>query len=266
MGIVRREGANRRRAGALRSDWTKRGRVWILPFVAKLHNGKSIGAGRAAAGRRAPPGTPRPAPAAPAASRPAPSPTESAFPGGWCGGAWRGAASGEGRARPRGRPGEVRGGGEPIPPLTARHRHPRERQRAGRGERRPSGKAREALFGGGSLGARVSSRPVPTPRRAPERRRGRVKPLAREAAPAAPAAGLVGFCHCSSLGTLVTGLGWSLLACDPPQKKKVRESLTRGPGKATVGRGGHSGVKVAPLCAAVPQIPPTLWVAFKLQR
>lgn len=51
MDIVRREGANRRRAGALRADWTKRGTVWILPFVAKLHNGKSIGAGRAAAGR-----------------------------------------------------------------------------------------------------------------------------------------------------------------------------------------------------------------------
>lgn len=50
MDIVRREGANRRRAGALRADWTKRGTVWILPFVAKLHNGKSIGAGRAAAG------------------------------------------------------------------------------------------------------------------------------------------------------------------------------------------------------------------------
>lgn len=51
MDIVRREGANRRRAGALRADWTKRGTVWILPFVAKLHNGKSIGSGRAAAGR-----------------------------------------------------------------------------------------------------------------------------------------------------------------------------------------------------------------------
>lgn len=47
---MRREGANRRRAGALHADWTKRGTVWILPFVAKLHNGKSIGAGRAAAG------------------------------------------------------------------------------------------------------------------------------------------------------------------------------------------------------------------------
>lgn len=58
MGVEGGEGSNRWRTGALRADWTKRGRVWILPFVAKLHNGKSIGAGRAAAAPRDPPGTP----------------------------------------------------------------------------------------------------------------------------------------------------------------------------------------------------------------
>ncbi|XP_039246227.1 uncharacterized protein LOC120325050 [Pipra filicauda] len=70
LGVARGEGANRRRAVALRADWPKRGRVWILPFVAKLHNGKSIGAGRAAAAPRDPPGNPRPGPADPAANRP----------------------------------------------------------------------------------------------------------------------------------------------------------------------------------------------------
>lgn len=93
MGVERGEGSNRWRAGALRADWTKRGRVWILPFVAKLHNGKSIGAGRAAAAPRDPPGTP---------GWPRPPPPQSAGPGLRSGGERRGLRAA--RAGPRGPP------------------------------------------------------------------------------------------------------------------------------------------------------------------
>lgn len=195
-----REGANRQRAGALRADWTKRGTVWILPFVAKLHNGKSIGAGRAAAGRggaAGSPGHPPPGPGGPrrlpARLPPLPPPPESAFPGEWCGGAWRGAASreGEGRARPRGRPGGRRG-----PPTACAS--PGSRSAQAGGELRASGEVRGSpVWRWLACGPRVC---VP-----PHAPRGRVKPLAGKGFWQRQAF-IALFYRCSSRGTLVTGL------------------------------------------------------------